>query len=448
MTGVRALAPLLVLAMGLTGCHREAPVAPAETEVAPVAAVLAASVCEQLDGRLFTFASETAGPIDTYVLPKRCSAASQRDELHVVADAFVWLAVDREIGAVRVREFVHTTVHVDGRVRTHARWADDHLELELSPQPGLVVRVEPVGVLQLHALNWASLLALELAPSVGASPSALAKSKLREEAEEILRSKLGGVLVVSYDAATGATWFDRKRPTLEGEAASSQSARKVRLVPHGTAFLGPFPPSEMPSSARVAVSDGHRAMMRAVCIGHAARLLDADRRGDAVSIGDWIEVAGDASSPLPSMRCRWMLALRGAPDETSTLAIDLRPGSVAALSAPERDRWVSIDVVELRDSAVEVDSVTIGTDVWRRVIRPRGGASNGAHLPGIIELSADQALAVQALGVDGAVLAEARVPLERFPAVVALTARDGHPMGVLHIEARVKEAPPGGELRH
>jgi hypothetical protein len=421
-------------------------VAPKEDGAAAVAAVLAAGACARIDGALFALPSDGGEVLDMYVLPKRCSATAERDELHVVADAYAWLAVDRELGAIRVQEFVHTTVHADVRLRTRARFPGDHLELELAPLPGLVVRVEPVGSLQLGAMNWASLLALELVPSTGTSPQRLAKQKLREEAERTLRDALSRPLVVSYDGESGATWFAKTRPAEQQDGVPPST--RVRIVPRGTSLIGPFPPSTSGATANLRVEPGHRTSVRAVCYSHAERLLDADRRGDVVPADDgWTSIEGASSQALPPMPCRWVFALRGPADATAIVDIDLRPSIERTPPGSQRDRWVSLDTVTLdldESTVTETEEIVIGTDVWRHALHPR----RAPGLPAIVELSPGQAIVVRALrSRDGTAttLGELRLPLDKIGDVrvsLPLATKDGRRIATVQLQARVREALP------
>ncbi|HEY8079406.1 MAG TPA: hypothetical protein VIF62_34985, partial [Labilithrix sp.] len=87
-------AALLAL-VACSGAHAATPPA-SHASTTPLAAVLASSLCPEVEGRTFALASGTDGVLDTYVLVKRCRARVSRDELGVAADAYAWIAVDRD----------------------------------------------------------------------------------------------------------------------------------------------------------------------------------------------------------------------------------------------------------------------------------------------------------------------------------------------------------------
>jgi hypothetical protein len=401
----------------------------------PLTAVLAAGVCPELAGRLFSLASGDDGVVDTTILVKQCAAKVEHDDLSIVADAYAWVAVDRDFGVIGVHEFVHATVHGEVRVHASARYTGGRIEVTLNPFPPTKIAVEPVGALDLAPLNWASLLAIELAPAAGASPEALAKTRLREEVERTLASALASPLVVSYDARRGSA-------SLGGVTAQGGSQR-IRIAPHGTALVGPFPPSSA-GHAHMHVAPGHHVAMKAVCCTHAERIVDADRRGDAVWTDDWTLVQGAAEPALKAMPCRWALALR-VTSEPTVVDLELLEPEAAPLTAQAPERWVSIDEVTNEDAPPDADlTIIAANDIWRATVVPQ----LSGVLPAVLVLSPDEHVSLRAQRREGSQLmtvAEARVPLDtpgNTTAPIVLTTSDGHRLASLRVRARVRRAEP------
>jgi hypothetical protein len=410
---------------------------PKATLATPLAAVLAAGVCPELEGRLFALASGEDGVTDTFVIVKRCTARAEGAAVGVVAVAYAWVAVDRDLGAFGVHAFVHATVRGDVRAETHARYEADRLEVTLTFRPPPKIAVEPVGVLDLAALNWASFLVLELAPAAGASPEALAKTKVREEAERTLVSALATPIVVLYDGRNGATSL---------RAAPVRSAgTRVRVVPHGMALAGPFPPTSA-ASARLRVEAGRRVAVSAVCRTHAERILDADRRGDSVSTDDWIVADDEVRPALGAMPCTWMLAVRAKDETAAVVGLDVTaPASAQRGDGP--DRWVSIDEVSFDAPRPEDGTVVVvANDVWRRTVFPLADGT----LPAVVVLAPDEHISLRAQrNENGKVttIAEARLHLDKTgdaSASIVLRTSDGRPAANVRVRTRVRQtqAPP------
>lgn len=437
----------------------------------PLALVLAANACREIEGRLVALASGASGSpaTDLYLLPKRCAVEPRGggEELDLRVDAYAWLGIDRELASVRVREFVHTTLHLACRLSMTAAYAHEELVITLTtaPSPKPVVRVESVGMLQLDATSWASLIALELAPSTGTSPESVAKRKLREEAELTLAGAIKKPLVVRYDGKRGTSSFGVASEAPSGAPSSNvNEARKAVLfvVPRGSALVGPFEPSRRGRPARVRVVEAsHEVRVRAICASHAERLLDADRRGEQVfaDAPEWIAVRSDDGTKTlelaPMTSCRWLLSVRGRPDETSHVEVMVEPiepgpepgGEMVESAAVER--WISIDhvTVELDASAGAVD-VVIGTDARRFAIHPE----KPNVLPAIVTLAPDQTLTIRAIDpstktVRGAVTVPIAAgdrdrDLHETLAMTSLDPKDaGHPLATIRIDARLRRAP-------
>ncbi|HEY2512064.1 MAG TPA: hypothetical protein VGI39_14450 [Polyangiaceae bacterium] len=389
----------------MTACSSASPPAPQTPRGSPTAltAVLATAACPELKGRLFSFAAE-GDALDTYLWLKRCAARAERDDVAIRVDSYAWVAVDREFGVVGIRQFLHATVHAEVRFQPRATYADGRLNITLTPRAAPFVSVEPVGALDVAPLNWAALLAIDIAPAAGASPEALAKGKLREEVERALTSTLSGPLTVVYDARRGAT-------SVESAPASGRT-RRVRVAPRGTALLGPFPPSPA-GSAALRIESGPGVFARAVCRTHAEGLLDADRRGDEIRTDDWSAAQGVWRHEFGAMPCSWMLALR-AVDGVAVVDVEDSPAPAAppALEAP--DRWTSIDDVEVTGEPDPDVWITIESDRWRAPNLAR----KGDGFPALTVLAPDEQLWVRARRHDGgAVLAEAPLPLDARAAV-------------------------------
>lgn len=438
----------------------------------PLALVLASNACREIEGRLIALASGASGSpaTDLYVLPKRCAIEPRGggDELDLGVDAYAWLGIDRELASVRVREFVHTTLHLACRLSMTAAYAHEQLVITLTtaPSPKPVVRVESVGMLQLDATSWASLIALELAPSTGTSPESVAKRKLREEAELTLTAALERPLVVRYDGKRGTSSFGVAPEAPGGAPSSSANAAREALlfvVPRGSALVGPFEPTRRGRAARVRVVEpNHEVRVRAICASHAERLLDADRRGEQVfaDAPEWITVRSDDGRKTlelaPMTSCPWLLSVRGRPDETSHVevrveAIEPRPEPVTSepVESAAVERWISIDrvAVELDPSAGAVD-VVLGTDARRFPIHPE----KPNVLPAIVTLAPDQALTIRAIDpstktVRGAVTVPIAAgdrdrDLHETLAMTSLDPKDaGHPLATIRIDARLRRAP-------
>jgi hypothetical protein len=418
----------------LTACSQNAaPVPRAPASPPPLTSVLATAACPALRERLFALASDER-VIDTYAWVKECSARIEGNDVAVVADAYTWMAVDRELGAVAVREFVHATVHGEIRLVARATYANGRLVVTLTPKAAPSVSVEPVGALDLAALNWASLLAIELAPAAGASPEALAKGKLREEVERTLASSLAKPLEVTYDARRGTASL--------GGAAEEGRAKRLRVGPHGTALVGPFPPSDAGSSARLHVVAEAPVRVRPVCRTHAARLVDADRRGDPISTDDWILAEGKTAVDLTPMPCTWMLALRSS-DAIAIVDIESVHSEPARSLLESPDRWVSVDDATFEGAGPELDTtVVLTTESWSAALFPRGKNA----LPAVIVLGPDEHLIVRAHRRERGALvtiAEGRVPVDapgNVAVSVPLTASDDRPFATVRVRARVRRA--------
>jgi hypothetical protein len=424
-----AVASLLTL----LACGRGAVEPPARTPASTsptgtLEAVLATASCPELRDRLFALSSDEQ-LVDTWVWVKRCVASVERDHLGLVADAYVWNAVDRDYGAVGIHEFLHATVHAEIELQARARYADGRLTVTLTTKPHPTISVEPVGALDLAPLNWASLLVIELAPALGASPEALAKGKVREEVETTLETSLATPMEVTYDARRGTFSF--------GGAHEQGPSRRLRIAPRGTALLGPFPAIGPGSSARVRLDAGRRALVRAVCRTHAERLVDADRRGDPVPADEWAPAEADARLALPAMPCEWMLALR-ATDRVSGVVVDTMIEPAPPL-VERPDRWVSIDeaAIDREDLDPDVDIVIAGDGFSAQVFPPGKSA-----FPSIAVLAPDEHLWLRARRRSSPeTIAAARLPVDEPGDVavpIALTAIDGSPVARVAVRARVR----------
>jgi hypothetical protein len=385
--------------------------------------VLAASVCPEIDDRLLSFSSDGRA-IDTYVWVKQCDAHVEHGDVSLAVNAYAWSALDRDLGAVLVREFVHATVQTQVELSVDARYVAERLEVTVNPRHGTRTTVEPVGNLDLEPSNWLSLLAIELAPSAGISPEALAKRKMREEVGRALASTLSKPLSFAYDARRGKLAL--------ADARADGRPSQLRVAPRGTALVGPFPPSSG-ASVRGRVTSGPAILTRAVCRGHAERLVDADRRGDVVDVHRWVSVAGDGAWTVPAMPCAWMLALR-APGEVAVLenlSLDVRP---AQPPVERRDRWVSVDDVSLAKTPAADDViVVVASDVTSAVLYPHAARA----LPMLVKLGPDEHLLLRA--ERGAVLiAEAPVP-DDAPGRVDVSIPLAE-LATVRLRARVQEA--------
>jgi hypothetical protein len=437
----------LVLACGACGGAamseppRAAVKAGAAEEPTPLASVLAASACAEVVDRIFAIAAGADGITDSHLLVKRCATHADRDTVTITADAYTWFAVDRDFGAIAIREFVHATAHVDVRLRVHADYRDDHMVLTLTPVSRAAIALEPVGNLELTPTNWAGFLALELAPNAGASPEALAKTKLREEAEASMAAALAKPFTLGHDARRAVTWFGAEPPAIRKEHAPV----RVRVVPRGVALSGTHPPSVDPSSAELRIEGGRRVAARAICRAHAERILDADRRGDPVAIDDWTVVEGTRTLKLDALPCPWVLALRAVEPEPAIASLEVVPaaargpgGRASAIAEPPR--WVAIDEVKLdAEGAGEETSFAIGTDLWRRSLLPR----TKTPLPAVLSLAPDQKVWVRAThraGESTVIVAAADVPTTRgkIDASLSLTDERGRVLARVHVKGRVR----------
>ena len=439
MSGAKHLA-LATVALLASSCG-SAPLPPrAPAQAASVLPqLLAVAACPEVEGRVLTLSTGGDGVVDAFALVERCSARPLDGDVALGGDAWVWVAVDRELGGVRVRQFVHASLHAELRLGVKASWVADHLELDLTPRPGAVASVEPVGALEVSPLNWASLLAVELAPAAGTSVEWVAKRRLREETERAIGTAITQPLVFAYDARRGETWV-----VGASHEAAAAAAPRLRVVPRGTALLGPYPESESAPSVHLGLAKGTRVAARAVCRSHAVRLLEADRRGAAVGLEGWAVVTGDARVPLERPPCPWLLALRAVDDGGAIVTAEVIAARGDPAAAERGRRWIALDALAL-EGELPVDlQLVVSTDVYRRWLVPPAKPP----LPALLELSADEAVWVRAVrpGRDAAapaVVASARLPLNEardVDAVVELTGPAGS-LGRVHVRARVREAP-------
>lgn len=439
---------LLVLSTLLAGCGADKPPPPASSAAGKTSALpqlLAVASCPEVAGRVLTLATGGDGIVDAFALVRRCAARPLQGEVALDGDAWVWVAVDRDLGAVRVRQFVHAALHAELRLGVRASYVEDRLELALTPMPGATVSIEPVGALEVSPLNWASLLAVELAPAAGSSVEWIAKRRLREETEAAIGAAIAQPLVFAYDARRGEAWVVGSSRAPRGVAARTTTAPRVRVVPRGTALLGPYPETTLAPDIHLRLETGARIAVRAVCRSHAERILEADRRGDPVGVEDWTPVAGDARVELPPPPCSWLLAMRSLDDQGAIVSTEIRAPHGDASAAERGHRWVALDALALEDGELPADlQLVLSTDVYRRFIVP----PSKPKLPAILELSADEALWVRAVrpGPDPAsptIVARARVPLDEardVDTVIDLTGATGR-VGRVRVRARVRDAP-------
>lgn len=228
---------------------------PAAPAAAPLAPLLAVAACPEVLGRVLTLSTAGDGIDDAFALVEHCAARPVDGDVVLSGDAWVRVAVDRDLGAVRVRQFVHASLHAELRLGVRATYVEEHLEVALTPRPGAVASIEPVGALEVSPLNWASLLAVELAPAAGTSVEWVAKRRLREETERAVAAAIARPLVFAYDAATPAV-------------------PRLRVVPPGTALLGPYPESESAPKVQLRLAPGAVAE-RARCVVVVPDLLHA-----------------------------------------------------------------------------------------------------------------------------------------------------------------------------
>ena len=437
---------VLLVALGACGGAPAAALAPSPGPSA-LAPLLAVASCPEVLGRVLTLATGSDGVVDAFALVEHCAARPVDGDVALSGDAWVWVAVDRDLGAVRVKQFVHASLRAELRLGVRATYVQDHLELALAPRPGAVVSIEPVGALEVSPLNWASLLAVELAPAAGTSVEWVAKRRLREETERAIAAAIAQPLVFAYDARRGETWV--VGATKDATRAAAPVAPRLRVVPRGTALLGPYPESEGSPKVQLGLAAGSRVAARAVCRSHAERLLEADRRGALVGTEDWTLLTGGSSNSavtLPAVPCPWLLALRAVDDAGALVSADVVTPKGDTAAAERGHRWVALDAVTF-EGELPVDlQLVISTDVFRRFVVPPAKQK----LPALLELSTDEALWVRAVrpGSNSAapvVVARARVPLDKpqdVDTVVDLDREGGAGrLGRVHVKARVKEAP-------
>jgi hypothetical protein len=419
------------LALVLVACGASEPVtepARSPSSPTPLAALLASTVCGELEERPFALASSTDGIIDTYALVKRCRARAERDALVLETDAYAWIAVDRDLGAFALRSFVHATLHASATLRTSARDTDGRLAVSLASRGTPSVVVEPVGMLDPTPQNWASFLALELAPSAGVSPEALAKTRLKEELERTLGDALAKPLVVAYDPKSGAA---------SSGVSEARGERRLRVAPHGTALVGPFAKTAAPASIRMTASAS--VAVRAICTGQATRVLDADRRGDEIAIDEWISFEKERAVAVPAMPCAWMLAVRASGGSLAIVDLE-RPSFAPAPSGrpPDAERWVSLDSLAFTQPLEDPTLIAI-VDAGVREHALRESA-----FPEIVVLAPDETIRVRLVRhvrEEVVSVAEATLPLDEAGAVeraIELASADGRTRAELRLRARVR----------
>jgi hypothetical protein len=418
---------LCVLVLGCASSHATRPT-PTRAEVTPLAALLASATCPRVQERVFSLASTPERVNDTYIQVKRCRARGEHDELRAEVDAYAWVAVDRDLGAVAVHAFLHATIHVELHARVSARSDGRRLEIEAVPLGEPTIAVEPVGAVDLTPENWASLLAIELAPSVGVSPEAVAKTSFGSAASGALRDALSRPLAVTYDPRLDTASTNGDTPT---------RAARYRVVPRGTALLGPFAATREPVDVRLRASG--RVAVRGLCVSHVDHVLDADRRGDRVSIDDWTSAEGEARVAVHPMPCPWMLAARS--DKAEIVELDASTLPVVLGDAPSRtDRWVSLDEIALEGPLEDESLSVVATTGLREVaVSPPAGT-----LPAIVVLAPDEAVLVRLVrreGESNVVEAEARLDLDAAgnrDSPVSLRTQDGRTTVRLHVRTRVR----------
>jgi len=140
-----------------------------------------------------------------------------------------------------------------------------------------------------------------------------------------------------------------------------------------------------------------------------------------------------------------MLAMRALDEQGAVVSTDVQAPPGDASAAERSHRWVALDALALEEGELPVDlQLVVSTDVYRRFIVP----SSKLPLPGLFELSADEALWVRAVrpGPDPAapvIVARARIPLDEardVDAAVELAGSSGR-LGRVRVRARVREAP-------
>jgi hypothetical protein len=439
---------LAIVGILLGGCGGSTPPPPASAPAGQTSALpqlLAVASCPEVEGRVLTLATGEGGIVDAFALVKRCTALPVQGEVQLGGDAWVWVAVDRDLGAVRVRQFVHAALHAEVRASVRASYVEDHLELGVDPRRGAKVSIEPVGALEVSPLNWASLLAVELAPAAGTSVEWVAKRRLREETETAIAAAIAKPLVFAYDARRGETWVVGAARASRAGAAGAPAAPRVRVVPRGTALLGPYPETPTAPDIHLHLESGARIAVRTVCRSHAERILEADRRGDRVGVEDWTPVSSDARVELSPPPCPWMLAMRAVDEQGAIVVTDVRapPGDTSA--AERGHRWVALDALVLEAEDLPVDlQVVLSTDVYRRFLVP----ATKQKLPAVLELSRDEELWLRAVrpGPDPAsptIVARVHIPLDAardVDTVVDLAGATGR-LARVRVRARVRDAP-------
>ena len=431
------------------GCGQQGPPAAAAAPAGQTSALpqlLAVTSCPQVEGRVLTLATGADRVVDGFALVRHCTARPMSlNQVVLEGDASVWVAVDRDLGAVRVRQFVHASLRARVVLEVRASYVAEHLELAVTPRPGAEVSVEPVGALEISPLNWASLLAVELAPATGTSVEWEAKRRLRDETQAAIAAAIATPRIVAFDARHGDTWVVGSPAAPRGAAAAKIEAPRVRVVPRGTALLGPYPETSAAPDVRLRLESGARVVVRTVCRSHAERILEADRRGEAVGVEDWTPVSGDAHVALAPPPCPWMLAMRAVDDQGAIVTTEIRAPQGEAAAAERGHRWVALDALSLEEGELPIDlQLEVSTDVYRRFIVP----ASRQPLPALFELSADEALWLRAVrpGRDPAAplsVARARVPLDEARNVDTLVDLEGATgrLGRVRVRARVRDVP-------
>jgi hypothetical protein len=376
----------LVLVLLLFGCMTGGSTVPPPTARAtPLAALLAVSLCPEVERRTFSVESGHDGVVDTYVHVTECGAHADGDDVAFRADALARVAVDQTFGPVSVTSFVHATVHVESRARASARDVGGRLEVTLTPRSAPVVDVQPVGLLDPAPQNWAALIGIVLAPSVGVLPETFAKQRLKNDSEQALRNALMRPLTFTYDAHAGTVLV----------TDSPAGCVRIRVVPHGNAEVGRFP-----RTASTTIVHGRAPLpvaVRGVCLSHAEHLLDTDRRGDAVTTDDWPVVDGEFRVEVPPMPCAWTVALRTLDERAAIVEVD-DPAPRAArgddLDSP--DRWIAFDAVTIEPAEDEGFRVMLSTDAWHFTVD-----AHDAAFPAIAVLAPDERIRVRLLRRDG-----------------------------------------------
>jgi hypothetical protein len=426
--------PLAVLV--LAGCGARPSVVPPSVsparETTPLAALLAVALCPQTVGRTFSAAVAGGDVIDTYLRVQRCDARAVRDEVRVSADGVAWMAVDRDFGDIGFETFVHAAVHADVRARVSARAAGESIAISVAPMGDVSISVVPVGPFEPNAHDWAALAAIELAPSIGVSPEALAKRQLQIESERALRAALARSVTVDYDARRGVV--------LPGAPESAAGVSHLRVLPGGSAEIGAFRPGG--ESTKVRVLAPRLVAARGICRSHAEHLRDADRRGEVVTVDGWSSVRGDAIVEVPAMPCPWTFALRAIDGQGAVVGVAFSPAKEddeRPMPGPS-DRWVAFDDVSLDPPGEDPSlQVTVTSDAWHFTV-----GSHDAPLPSIAVLAPDEQFVVHLTRRQGSqTIMEDEEPLAfegpgDFARTVALATRDGAMRTMVRIRSRVR----------